>query len=99
MTDQAELSALRERIGRAEVVLGHHSEQLKTHNRYFELFAEKVESQAEKWTTFDQRLSNIEQLLNIVRWSLMTVGTMVLEAITGTLQSVLKMLAAFGHGS
>lgn len=96
MNEQGAISALRERITRTEVEVMHQSERLREHS-------ERLRALSAHLTIIERRLDSIERLLrvmhNITRWGLASVGTMMLEAMTGTLRSLLKLLTSAGSGS
>lgn len=96
MADQAELSALRERVGRTEVQINYQHERLQEHTQ-------RMESISSRLNSIEDRLGDIERLLRtinrVMRWGLMSLGTMVLEAMTGTLKTVVRMASVLGSGS
>ena len=95
MSDQSGLSALRERIGRTEVEISHHIKKLEEHDRRLDAVIKRLNS-------IEDRLESIENLLEtvhrVMRWGLASIGTMFLEAVTGTFRSVLHALAQLGAG-
>lgn len=95
MGDQTGLPALRERIGRMEVELKYLSRNLLDHGQ-------KLENTSKRLEAIEDQLAGIERLLRTVhrvtRWGLASVGTMFLEAITGTLRSVLHTAATLMSG-
>ena len=96
MSEEAGLSALRERVGRTEVEVVHQAEKLRGHDQ-------RLDQGSRRIADLDKRLENLERLLRVMhqatRWGLASVGTMTLEAMTGALRSVIKMLTSIGNGS
>lgn len=103
MAEQAELSALRERVGRTEVEVDHQTEKLREHDRRLEAGGRRMEAITDRLSSIERRLDDIERLLQtinrLIKWGLMSLGTMVLEALTGTFQAAVKMAAMLGGGS
>ena len=103
MTEQSGLSALRERIGRTEVEVTHQAEKLKEHDRRLEHGSKRMAAITDRLGSIERRLESIERLLRVMhqvtRWGLASVGTMMLEAMTGTLRSIIKFVTGAGSGS
>lgn len=95
MSEQGGLSALRERVGRLEVTQDHQRAQLNTNKA-------EIARLATCSTDHEQRIASIERLLKVthtvVMWGLASVGTMLLEALTGAIRSFLKLLSVGGSG-
>lgn len=103
MAEQAELSALRERVGRTEVEVDHQTEKLREHDRRLEAGSKRMEAITDRLASIERRLDDIERLLRtinrLIKWGIMSLGTAVLEALTGAFKAVIKMAATLGSGS
>lgn len=100
MNDLERMANLRERLSKSEVRIEHQADTLKQHTEQLTAGRKRMDDISERSNQIEDRLENIERMMRlmnkITRWGIAGIGTMMMESITGTFRSLMRVIGGGG---